>query len=143
MNCRGGLRTRRSDDDNIPMIQSMRYRPIFSLREDWAAVTPQLDSYGQYHSSQLDSRKEEPKSNTEDFMMDLIKVQRETIGTLEESQTKQKERITKQDDMIRQLMKEVAKLIDLVAMKLTNQAVGINVALYLMLLVEVNAASQS
>ena len=45
--------------------------------------------------------------------------------------------------MIRQLMKEVAKLIDLVAMKLTNQDVGINVALYLMLLVEVNAASQS
>ena len=39
---------------------------------------------------------------------------------MEESQTKQKETITKQDDMIRQLMKEVEKLTKLVAMKSTN-----------------------
>ena len=54
-------------------------------------------------------------------MMELIKAQMETIGSLKESQTKQDETITKQDEMIKQLVKEVDKLTKLVAMKSTNQ----------------------
>ena len=121
MNCLKGLYIPKSDEDNLPMSQSKDYQPVFSPRENWVSVTPRLDSYDQYHSPQLDSRKEEPKSNAEDFMMELIKVQRETIGSFEESQIQQKETITKQDDMIRQLMMEVAKLTEHFAMKSTNQ----------------------
>ena len=54
-------------------------------------------------------------------MMELIKVQMETIGSLKESETKQDETITKQDAMIKQLVKEVERLTELVAMKSTNQ----------------------
>ena len=78
------------------MIQSMGYRPIFSLREDWAAVTPQLDSCGHCLPiySQPDPQRGEPKPNLEGLMMKFMKTQMATNETLKESQLRQEEMIT-------------------------------------------------
>ena len=89
---------------------------MFSTRQDWSAVTAQLNSCGHYLPTypQPDPQLVKPKPNKVDLMMELVKAQMATIGTLKNSQTKQ-------DDMIMQLRRDVERLTELVCvMKPTN-----------------------